>query len=248
MPALPLHDPHREFHAGNVPVVRVECLDEHVAEIGVVDPGLDPLDEVLVVDIPVDLRLVLAREADDVHSPAAGRLRSHRRVVGGRRFQEPVGRHQDFELLRPRRVGTNDDGLVLRLFTAHRLLAAAAWRILALHPDPVRPRCRDAEVDGARVALDDEFRPGRIWRVRLPQRKVVTGTRVLDRVQHVGTHRLGRAGNDRACVLPESRRGAQRHEHCNRHTSVAHSRLLLQETPDRSTSRPDTSRRPVMNQ
>ena len=113
----------------------------------------------------------------------ADRLRAHRGVVRRRGLEEAVRRHPDLELLRPRRVGADDDGLGLRLLASDRLLASAARRLLALQPDAVHTRGRHLEVDHALVGRVDEPRPRRARVVGLTEGEVVSVAGVLDGAQ-----------------------------------------------------------------
>ncbi len=50
--AAPLNDSRREFQAVGIAIVKVLRFDEHVAEDRMLEPRLDALDEVLIVDEP----------------------------------------------------------------------------------------------------------------------------------------------------------------------------------------------------
>ena len=56
---------------------------------------------------------------------------------GGGGTQEAVWHHPQLELLRPGRIGADDDRLVLRLLANDRLLPAPVRRILPLQADAV---------------------------------------------------------------------------------------------------------------
>ena len=101
---LSLHNPRREFHATKIFVLSVNRVKKHVAEHVVVNPGLDLFHHILVIDVPVDLRLVLPHERQDTVFLATDRLRFDRCIVGRRGFEETMRRHPDFQLLDPRRV------------------------------------------------------------------------------------------------------------------------------------------------
>src|SRR5687768_9310773 len=137
MSALFLDNAHRELRAAGVFVIAVDGLEWHVAEELVVDPGLDTLNEVLLVDVTVDLRLVVADEGHDVVFLSTDLPGFDSGVPARRRSEKPVRHHPDFKLLRPRRVLVDDDGLGLRLFTDDRLLTAAARRVFSLHAHAV---------------------------------------------------------------------------------------------------------------
>src|SRR5215475_12065130 len=70
--------------------------------------------------------------------------------------------HPDFQLLDPRGVWRNDNGLILRLLTDNRLLSAAARWVFTLHTDAFHAIGRRLKVDSAFIGFVDELRPGRI--------------------------------------------------------------------------------------
>src|SRR5262249_23180114 len=209
--ALLLDDMHRALPSADVLVVGVERLEGQVAEERVVDPRLDALDQTLVVDVAVHLGLVVTGEADDVVLLAANRLGFDGRALRRGGAQESVRHHHDLELLRPRRLGVDDDRLVHRLLADDRLLAAAVRRILALRPHALDARRAAVEVDRPRVALVDELRPRRAGIRRLAEREVEPGCRELHCLERAHAHRLGRVRDHRAGVL--RRWTADEHRH-----------------------------------
>jgi hypothetical protein len=66
---LPLDDPHRKLHAGDVAIVGVLSLEHHVAIQRVRDRGLYALDEILLIDGAVDRVPIKCCEGHD--PPAA---------------------------------------------------------------------------------------------------------------------------------------------------------------------------------
>jgi hypothetical protein len=94
-----LHDAGRDLQPAEVLVVAVGDIDMQVAEHVVVDPGLDALDQVLIVDVSVhairDARRGLDRRhpGDDRVAPAVQLLRADGRVVGGRALEKSPWRH-----------------------------------------------------------------------------------------------------------------------------------------------------------
>src|SRR5688572_33443471 len=137
MSALLLDDAHRELRAAGVFVIAVDGLEWRVAEELVVDPSLDALDDVLLVDVAVDLGFVVADEGHYVVFLSTDLPGFDSGVPARRGSEKPVRHHPDFKLLRPGRVGIDDDGLGLRLFTDDRLLTAAARRVFSLHAHAV---------------------------------------------------------------------------------------------------------------
>ena len=134
MAALTLHDVHRELDtAADILVVAVDRLERHVAEHRMIDRRLDAGDQVAFVDERPDGRLVVTDERD--HRLLSAFFAIDGRVASRRRTDEAVRHHPDFELLHPWRIGVHDVGL--RLLADDRLLAAAAGRILALHPHAI---------------------------------------------------------------------------------------------------------------
>ena len=93
------------------------------------------------------LALLSPTKRHDVVFLAADRLGFDGGVSRRGRPEEAVRHHPDLELLRPRRVGADDDRLVLRLLADDRLLAAAARRVLALHAHAIDARGRRLEID-----------------------------------------------------------------------------------------------------
>src|SRR4029079_19561446 len=128
----------------------------------------------------------------------ADRLRRHRRIARGSRAQEAVRHHPDLELLRPRGIGVDDDGLVLRLLPDDRLLSATPRRGFALNADPIDARRRLLEIDRTRVALVRESRPLRTWIRRLTEHEIGPGGGVLNGLQTVDAHGFRRSGDDRS--------------------------------------------------
>ena len=165
--ALPLDDAHRILHAGDVAVIRVLRFQDHVAVERVGHGGLDPLDQVLVVDGAADREPVEGTEGHD--ALAALRAGTHGGVVRRRALQEPVRRQPDLEgaVLGPavaHRVGRlraerdRPDAALLglrhvwsRASAPRRVLVVNAHRLLAHH--------RHAVVDQRVVFRDRETRP-----------------------------------------------------------------------------------------
>ena len=199
--ALLLDNPGWKFHATEISVVAIAGVKQHVAEHRIVQPGFDAFDHVLLVNVPIDLGFVLAHECHNVIFLAADRLRLDSGVIGRGRSQETIRRHPDFQLLRPRCVGVDNDRLVLRLFADDRLLAATTRRIFTLHANPVHTGSRSLKVDDAGVRLIDKLRPRRAWVRGLSYRKIHTRTGIFDRFQIVRTHCPGRVANDGFGIL-----------------------------------------------
>ncbi len=132
-----LHDLRREFHPAEVFVAGVGRVEEHIAEHRIVDPRFNPFDHVLIVDVAVDLRLVLAGECEDGILLSANGLRRDCGVVSTSCSKKTIRRHRNFQLLDPGRIRGDDDRLALLLFTDDRLLASSTRRILALHADAI---------------------------------------------------------------------------------------------------------------
>jgi hypothetical protein len=78
-----------------------------IAEHRMLDPGLDAIDQVLIVDVSVEAvrlprrRLLRRTPRQDGVRLAADPLRARRRGVRGGAFQEAPRRDPDLDLLRP---------------------------------------------------------------------------------------------------------------------------------------------------
>ena len=217
---------HRELRAADVLVVGVDRLERHVAEERVVDPRLDPLHEILRVEISVHLGLVLPDKRDHLVLLATHRLRLDGRFVRRRGAEEAVRQHHDLELLRPGSGRVDHDNLALRLLADDRLLPPAMRRVFALDADPVDPRRTFLEVDGARIALVDELRPRRVRIRRLTEREIEAGRRILHCLERVDAERFRRAADDRRGVLRRrsGRRQRQPDDQPESRTTVPHHR------------------------
>ena len=207
MPALRPDDAAREPDAAEIAVVRVRELDRRVAEHGIVDPRLHPLDLVAGVDAP-DIAVLPAHGEGDLGA-ALDRLR--RGVVGGGGLQEAVRRRPDLH-------GPFFDRGRLRLRRRRGARGGAGWRGHVpgvgaaddLH-DPLRHGGRSRAigldhldalhlhlrggrlvVDAGREALQVERRPGQRGIGGLAELEPSAGARVLDGVRVGGCQR--RAG------------------------------------------------------
>src|SRR5207237_2305213 len=73
--ALLHYDVHRKFHAAEIPVIRVDPLDERVARVRHIHQRLHVLDQILRVDGSLDVVLAERAERHDLLAVFAGCLR-----------------------------------------------------------------------------------------------------------------------------------------------------------------------------
>ena len=217
MAPLRLDDPAGELHAAVALVVRVGRDEGHVAQHRIVDPGLDPCDQVLRVDGADHLVMIGGHEGHH----GAPRLGLHRRRVGQGALDEAGGRQPDLKLAlghvggrgRQHAVGTD----VPRVATADDLDVPEATErrgavgLRAVHFLTARTGRRVVHV--GLEAAKHEPRPRLRCAERLPEVVARAGAGVLDGRDTGHTHRLrSRIERGRGVLGKGRRRRQQQHE------------------------------------